>query len=213
MVKYTDEMLERLQNMGTEKSGMSNKEYEEKVRRICYLRNYNVNTIIREYIYYLIRNVFIETDDCKENKCRKMINDGSLNGCCWQTNTFLAPFMNYSSFVCRGIISFYPGDKFEHSWLEISILNDVYVFDPCLNFLCHKDVYEQTLESKIYSKISSMIVREELIKLFENTNNDSIYIEGTNDFNDVFFRTDSNVYIKRRNNRIILLKAKFYEDC
>lgn len=213
MIKYTDDITEKIKNFGTEKSGMTDKEYNEKVRRFNYLRTISINPIIREYIYYLIRNVFISTDMVKQTQCRKMITDGDLNGWCWQSNTFLAPFMNPNSYVRRGILSFYPGDKYEHSWLEIHFMGKVYAFDPCFNFLCFKEDYENVLEVKIYSKIACTKFKEELINLFENNINDYIYIEGTNNFDDVFFRTDSKVYIKSKRDKIVLLRANILEDC
>ena len=190
------------------KVSINNKFFEECDRRFSIVRN-NFENDVNIYINDLIKNVFIKPSFHMLKPATILINNGNLEGWCWQTSTFLMPFFE-NGFITRGYLKYVCKGLYYHSWIEFS-LNDIdYIYDPCLCFLCKKNVFYEQFEPKVISKISNEKVKKELLNILPKEK--SIYIKGTDNPEDVFFRTNSKVKGNINGNKILSLKVHYYEE-
>ena len=111
--------------------------------------------------------------------------------------------------IVRGKLSLWPYNNYTHSWLEIPINKHIYVFDPCLNYLCLKEAYYNIYEVRVLNKIPCFILKEELIKLLQEHKEKTFEIDGCNDMSSPFFRTNSLVQGVLRKDDIKILRVKY----
>jgi hypothetical protein len=168
---------------------------------------------VTKYIKQRLNPVTISKSPFGTASAIEMINEGNLEGYCWQSAIFLSVFFNNSDLVSRGdvILPDYYGDYF-HSWIELKYKGQEYVFDPALDILRKKSDYYQELEVKLKHQIPVEIIKAELIDLVRNSQKKAIFVLGTNNIKDVFFRTNSQVIAEVRENRVKKLAVKFYSD-
>jgi hypothetical protein len=148
-----------------------------------------------------------------ETSAVEMIDKGELEGWCWQSTTFLSVFFDDKSIISRGDLTL-PGYRYRdyfHSWIELIYKNKEYVFDPAFNYLSKKDNYYNEFSARVKKQIETPKVRNSLIDLINNSQEQSIYIPGTNNIEDPFFRTNSKVSAKIGfDNKITELNVRFY---
>jgi len=143
----------------------------------------------------------------------EMINEYQLEGWCWQSTTFLSVFFDNESTVSRGNLTLptYSRDDYFHSWIELGHKNKRYVFDPALNYLYQKDDYYNEFNVRTIRQIQASKIRDSLIDLVDNSHEKSIYIPGTDNIEDPFFRTNSKVSVKTDSDKKIEeLDVRFY---
>ena len=184
--------------------------YQEQDRRFAILQQNTVSVKVKKYVDISVRNVEIEIGTEKRTEAIVLAQKGLLEGWCWQTTEFLSPFFNEKSFICRGDLHFSPNEKYYHAWLEFALNNNYYVFDPCLNILCPKEQYDSIFEVEVMSKIPSEKVKKELIEYILSCDEKGVYISGTNNIDDVFYRTNSRVNGKAKKDKILTLVPHYY---
>lgn len=190
------------------KIGNHDEEIREQNRRILYLRNQRVDIPTRYKLLSPMMKVSISLDGDKPKRAIDLMVEDKLMGWCWQTCEFVAPIIPYKTEVIRGTLETYDGDKYEHSWLEITRKNKVFVLDPCFNILCPKEEYDKVFKTKIKLRLSSSDITKEIINLKQK--NKETYIDGTNSIEDIFYRTSASVLIKENKDKIKELKVSFF---
>ena len=186
------------------------REMKEQNRRIMYLRNKSVSFPTKFKLLSPLNHVSIAIEGNDFKNANTLINRDKLMGWCWQSCEFISAIIPYQTSVVRGILETFDGDKYDHSWLEITRKNKVFVFDPCFNILCLKEDYDEIFKTKINYKIDSKVVERELIKLSDSSLVKNVLVEGTNSIDDVFYRTEAKYEIKYKKNKIKKIKVRFF---
>lgn len=193
---------------------------DERNRRFKILNDNRANEFVCAYVNYLIRNVYIDIPSECSGEVIDLIRCEKLESWCWQTTQMLAPFFSDDSYISRGNLNFFDGYRGEyyHSWLNFSLGKKDYVFDPCLNFLCLKELYDEVFEIETLGRVSAGTVREELIKYLKESrysltgNNELVTIMGSNNVDEPFYRGHVGVCGKVRGHKILSLHAHYYHN-
>lgn len=148
-------------------------------------------SLILRYIEFRIRKLEISISRDSDSAF-EFIKKGKLEGLCWQSTTFLAVYFKKTDFIVRGNLK-NVGNHFnyEHSWIEFKFLEKEYVFDPCFAKISEKQEYyeEYLVEEKV--RIPVIQVKKDFQKILKESQERDNYIEGTNNIEDTFFRTNS----------------------
>jgi len=93
-----------------------------------------------------------------------------------------------------------------------------YVFDPCLNLLCLKKLYDEVFETETLGKVCVANVREELIKYLRTSrdslksNRDLVTIIGSSDVDAPIYRGRIGACGKVKGHKILSLHAHYYHN-
>ena len=170
------------------------------------INNASYNLI--DYVDGLIKNVNIEVfgrDICSADK---LIYERKLEGYCFETTSSLISFFNDTDYISRGNLYFTNAiDGYFHSWINFSIRECDYIFDPTLSLLCLKEIYYKLFNVGDVFNISSRKVRNDMINLLNNGNESIIY--GSNNIEDSFYGNDIKVRGKVVQNMIRRLDVCF----
>ena len=85
-----------------------------------------------------------------------------LEGWCWQTTDSAIVFLPDDDYIERGNLIFDKYEKYWHSWINFHYNNNEYTFDPCLNFLCDKRLYQDIFETNVKGTVYAKEVKDEL---------------------------------------------------
>ena len=89
---------------------------------------------------------------------------GLLEGWCWQTTETAIMFLNDEDYIERGNLIFERYSdvneyKYFHSWICFKYNNEEYIFDPCLDLLCKRNLYHKIFEVEIMGIVCAKNVR------------------------------------------------------
>ena len=169
------------------------------------------NVLAWRYVENNIKNIVISIAKLSKIPAIYMIKSNQLEGWCWQSATFLSVNFKNSDVVARGnLVVSKTDNSYFHSWIEFKLMNKYYVFDPCFGIICDKDEYYQEYNVTEVSKIKVKEIKKELINLKGADKKINIHVDGTNDVEDVFFRTNSKVNANIRFNKIKKLEVRYY---
>ena len=73
-----------------------NDEYEERDKKFEIIRKNKANILIRTYVNYSIRNLYISAIN-ERGYANDLIRNRQLEGCCWQNTEFMIPFFGKKS--------------------------------------------------------------------------------------------------------------------
>lgn len=142
----------------------SGKELTEK-EKFKILRSKIIDTKVIEYLACKLKPLHIEVLDKYEGSLFELMQEGKLEGWCWQTTESAIVFLNDEDYIERGNLRFdEKTPKYYHSWICFKFGGTEYVLDPCLNFLCKKRYYSKIFEVDVKGRVSAKAVREELIR-------------------------------------------------
>lgn len=108
--------------------------------RIKILRANKENIGVTAYLIHRFQNLKIEVLGEYEGKIMELASKDLLLGYCWQTTESAIIFLNDDDYIERGNLYLEENDKLYHSWICFKYKNRNYVFDPCLNILCKKNI-------------------------------------------------------------------------
>lgn len=135
---------------------------EEKFR---ILHSKRIDPKVVEYLMKKLNNLYIEVLGDYEGSLFQLMSVGKLMGWCWQTTESVIVFLNDDDYIERGNLYFDERTpEYYHSWICFNYNGIEYVLDPCLSFLCKKDDYSKIFETDVKGKVSSKVVKEELIR-------------------------------------------------
>lgn len=162
-----------------------------------------------------------------------------LEGWCWQTTESAIVFLPDDDYIERGNLIFDKYEKYWHSWINFHYNNNEYTFDPCLNFLCDKrlyqDIFETNVKGTVYAKevkdelkdailnpkpkkinnSSSVVIAREFMKkhfgdYLEQQKNETLIV-GNNDVTSPMYRNNTGYKADIEDGKIKKLVANFYQ--
>jgi hypothetical protein len=155
-----------------------------------------------------IKNADISIARDQPASALKYMKEGLLEGWCWQSTNTLSVLFNDPDVIARGSLDIRLGN-YEQSWIEFNRSRQDFVLDPALNILSSKKNYYESLNAEKRHEVSAAMAKKALLEL-ANGSDQEVYIAGTNDPTDPFFRMNSNVAIQTNGKKIRKIKSHFY---
>lgn len=140
-----------------------NNEQMSQQEKLKILDSNRVGYIIILYLARRFKNLTIEILGDTSGNILELMNSGELNGYCWQTTETAILFLNDDDYIERGNLFFGDSRKYYHSWICFKFLGEEYVFDPCLDIICKKCIYTETLKADIKGRVTGKEVKEYFI--------------------------------------------------
>ena len=138
------------------------------MERFAKVRMHKAPTEVYEYLKGLFDNLQIEIVGKYEGNLIDLMNEGLLEGWCWQTTETASLFMEDTSYIERGNLKFDMYKLYYHSWINFKYKGKNYVFDPCLQILCEKSYYDRIFEIQVKGKVTAKEVKEYFINYISN---------------------------------------------
>ena len=138
------------------------------MERFAKVRMHKVPTEVYEYLKGLFDNLQIEIVGKYEGNLIDLMNEGFLEGWCWQTTETASLFMEDTSYIERGNLKFDMYKLYYHSWINFKYKGKNYVFDPCLQILCEKSYYDRIFEIQVKGKVTAKEVKAYFINYISN---------------------------------------------
>lgn len=141
--------------------------------RFKIIKKQKVNLEVLRYLSGRFKNLTIEIVGKYEGNVMELMKLSLLEGWCWQTTETAIVFLNDDDYIERGNLIFErysDGDvnKYYHSWICFKYKGEEYIFDPCLDLLCKKDLYHKVFEVDIRGRVTAKEVRDMLIYNIQN---------------------------------------------
>lgn len=93
-----------------------------------------------------------------------LMQEGLLEGYCWQTTESAIVFLEEEDWIERGNLKIDSCQKYWHAWICFKFQNKIFVFDPCLQILVEKKIYHHVFEvTQVAGSVTAKAVREDLI--------------------------------------------------
>lgn len=138
------------------------------MERFAKVRMHKAPTEVYEYLEGLFDNLQIEIVGKYEGNLIDLMNEGFLEGWCWQTTETASLFMEDTSYIERGNLKFDMYKLYYHSWINFKYKGKNYVFDPCLQILCEKSYYDRIFEIQVKGKVTAKEVKEYFLNYISN---------------------------------------------
>ena len=145
---------------------------------------------VYKYLKEKLKNLTIEVCGDYEGLVLDLMSCRALEGWCWQTTESSIVFLNDEDYIERGNLIFEKhkllDKKYYHSWINFSYNELECTFDPCLNILCDKTLYQEVFETEVRGIASAKEVRDELINAILNPKPKKIDSKSNTKFIDKF---------------------------
>ena len=141
---------------------------DEQIKKLTKLRSKTIDIIIYEYINNILKNLYIEITKDYEGNTLYLMKRNLLEGWCWQTTESTIIFFNDDDYICRGNLKLDKNTTYYHSWICFKYKNKEYTFDPCLNIICKKKLYDKVFQVDIKSILTAKTIKEDLINKLLN---------------------------------------------
>lgn len=139
-----------------------------KEKRFAKIRSYKANEKTFEYLKSHFNNLKIEVLGDYEGNIMELMQKGLLKGWCWETTETAILFLNDNSYIQRGNLKFDEKETCYHSWIVFSFDGEEYVFDPCLNLLCKKTIFDKVFEVEVKGQVSAKQVKDYFVDYITN---------------------------------------------
>lgn len=142
----------------------------EKEEKTDYLKKQVVSSDVLEYLKDCLQNLTIEfRREFREyvGNILYLMTEGYLEGWCWETTASAICFFQDKDYINRGYLKFSEHKDYYHSWIVFTYDGEEYVFDPCLNILCKKEMYDKVFEVNVLGGATAKQVREYLLQEIE----------------------------------------------
>lgn len=175
--------------------------YEIRNEKFKDLSAHQVSKDVYDYILSKFNNLTINICDWYQGTLVELMNNGLLEGWCWQTTEVALLFLNDDDYIERGYLNFSKyEDLYYHSYIVFNYKNIEYVFDPCLRFLVEKKYYHNIFEVVVKAKINALNLKRFFLSAANTTNFTIIEEENPNV---AFYRSDYCKYSASINNDAI----------
>ena len=182
-----------------------------KDKRFKILEENRADIEVYKYLKEKLENLKIEVCGDYEGKVLDLMKNRGLEGWCWQTTESSIVFLNNNDYIERGNLVFDQYKKYWHSWINFYYEGIEYTFDPCLDIISKKELYQETGYTV---PLDTLISNYELFLKYQEPN----FIEQPNFDLEPFFGVESknsleiNTYAVRSDYRSAgLAKAMLYE--
>lgn len=208
------------------------------MERFSKIRMHKAPSKVYNYLKFHFNNLHIEIAGKYQGNLMDLMEEGLLEGWCWQTTETASLFLDDESYIERGHLRFDLNKLYYHSWIIFMYDGVEYVFDPCLQILCPKLYYYKIFEISIKGHVTAREVKEYFISYVTNppkkeTNNrfesilksivgesvlertkGEIVIQGEENPNSPMYRNGVGYKPTLENNQIKKLVAHYYiNDC
>lgn len=123
---------------------------------------------VYEYLKSHFDNLKIEILSDHKGNIMELMEKGLLESWCWQTTETAILFLDDDSYIERGNLKFDEYNSYYHSWIVFNYLEKEYVFDPCLQIICKKELYTKTFDIELKGKVIAKKVKEYFINYINN---------------------------------------------
>lgn len=139
--------------------------------RFKILKDNRASIEVYKYLKERLENLTIKVVK-NEGSVLELMKKHVLIGWCWQTTESTIVFLNDNDYIERGNLLFEDDELlikiYYHSWINFQYRDMEYTFDPCLNILCAKKLYQEVFETEVRGMVSAKEVRDELINAILN---------------------------------------------
>lgn len=161
---------------------------------------------------------------------------GKLLGWCWESTQTCSLFLKNEDYIERGDLFIEDAISLEntkrpyyHSWICFKFKGIEYVFDPCLDCLCEKDIYYKHFTPNVQGKTTAGEVKSYVIERIKNKPerkktflddlisedskeklNNQTTINGTEDVNAPIYRGSVGYTVKINEDKIEEMEAHYY---
>lgn len=127
-----------------------------------------LNQEVFNYLKSHFDNLTIEILGKYAGNIMELMNLGVLCGWCWQTTETAVLFLEDDVYIERGNLKFEKDKNYYHSWIVFNFKGIEYVFDPCLQILCEKNIYDKVFEIEVKGKVTARQVKDYFINYITN---------------------------------------------
>ncbi len=208
--------------------------YMDELERFELINSIPVPKPALNYLKRKLKNLSIEIATSPQKNIIDLMNDGLLEGWCWETTESAIMFLKDDDCIKRGNLIFSPYKKYWHSWICFKFNNKDFVFDPCLNILCENSIYYYVFETSVSGSVTAKQVRDELIYKINNPKKEvyskevehffekflapymserkknEIHISGNDDVNSPMYRNNTGYNAVIKDGKIKSLLAHYY---
>lgn len=201
-------------------------------QRFNIFRDIKNNKSILKYLRERMKNLTIDIGGERKGNIFYLMNEGLLEGWCWQTTESAIVFLNDDDCIERGNLKYVVKDniwflsnirieKYWHSWISFSYENKLWVFDPCLQIIVEKEIYYYVFDiTEIAGMVDAKTVREDLICRIKNNKQKNKYVSksqsketviyGNDAVNSAMYKNSTSYIANINNGRIDNLIAHYY---
>ena len=130
---------------------------------------YESDNPVLNYLKEILKPLYIEITSKDSKNILDLIQQGDLMGWCWETTQTCAIFFKHTDYVERGVLDIDERDsEYFHSWIAFNFNNKEYIFDPCLDCLCSKQLYYDRFNVKLEGKCSVMKIKKLIVDRIKN---------------------------------------------
>ena len=195
-----------------EKQNYNEKYKKEEKERFKKINSCKVDKSIYEYLKNNFTNLKIEILGDYSGNIIELMENGKLEGWCWQTTETAILFLDDYSYLKRGYLKFSDKTNYYHSWIQFNFENEEYIFDPCLNIISSKNDYYSIFEINEIASINSKEIKEYFINYVNNYHKKDHSNE--NIFKDIF----SNEMLSEKNKEVLIFgnndpNSPMYRNC
>lgn len=140
----------------------------DRQKRFKLLEENRADIEIYKYLKEKLENLTIEVCGDYKGKVLDLMKNRGLEGWCWQTTESAIVFLNNDDYIERGNLKLDNLSDYWHAWINFKYKDREYTFDPCLDFLCDKRLYQETFETEVKGIVTADVVRDELINRILN---------------------------------------------
>lgn len=167
--------LDILQTKLMDGKDLYEKEQLEKGIKFAFIKAQTVPPVVLEYVNMRLQYLTIEfMGEFKKyvGNILYLMKNEYLEGWCWETTASAICFFQDEDYIERGYLKLSEKEnEYYHSWIIFKFEGEEYAFDPCLNILCKKEIYDKVFETKVVGGTTAKQVREYLIHEIENQKN------------------------------------------
>lgn len=138
------------------------------MERLAKIRMHKAPEEVYNYVKSLFDDLHIEIVGKYEGNLVDLMEQGLLEGWCWQTTETASLFMDDKAYIERGDLKFDMYKPYYHSWINFKYKGIEYVFDPCLQILCRKNYYNKIFEIQVKGRVTAKEVKEYFINYISN---------------------------------------------
>ena len=135
----------------------------DRQKRFDILRDNMASDEVFKYLENKFQALTIEVCGDYTGLILDLMKQKALEGWCWQTTESAIVFLLDDDYIERGNLVFDKYTNYWHSWINFHVKNMEYTFDPCLNILCERKLYQEVFETDLKGIVNASIVRDKLI--------------------------------------------------